>query len=307
MVRNLSLVIVSLLMITSGCRKKDLGPASVPDNYRQELDEWKENRVQSLKKPTGWLRLAGMYWLEEGKNTFGSGENRDIRFPAGSIPENAGTFIYEDGQVTMNVAEKVTITHGGEAVSEMVLYNENDQDIPHVEHKNLEWLVIVRGDLVGIRLYNKENKKADAFSGFETFPVEEAWVRRARFIPNPDGTTMPIVNVLGQVMDEFSPGVLEFSINDEIFTLHAIDSEDDMFVIVGDLTNKTESYQAGRYIYVDFPPEESEYTAIDFNKLYNPPCSFNVFTTCQLPPPSNRLEVAITAGEKRPSEWEGLH
>jgi uncharacterized protein (DUF1684 family) len=48
------------------------------------------------------------------------------------------------------------------------------------------------------------------------------------------------------------------------------------------------------------------YTILDFNKAYNPPCAFNTFTTCNLPPPENRLELDIKAGEKTPVEWEGL-
>jgi hypothetical protein len=37
---------------------------------------------------------------------------------------------------------------------------------------------------------------------------------------------------------------------------------------------------------------------IDFNQAYNPPCAFTPFATCPLPPPMNRLNVAIKAGEK---------
>jgi uncharacterized protein (DUF1684 family) len=31
---------------------------------------------------------------------------------------------------------------------------------------------------------------------------------------------------------------------------------------------------------------------------YNPPCSFNPYTTCPIPLPENRLPVKILAGEK---------
>jgi uncharacterized protein (DUF1684 family) len=73
-----------------------------------------------------------------------------------------------------------------------------------------------------------------------------------------------------------------------------------MFIIAGDLTNQDESYQAGRYLYVDMPPGGESVTTIDFNKMYNPPCAYSAFTTCQLPPVENRLDVRIEAGEKRP-------
>jgi uncharacterized protein len=38
---------------------------------------------------------------------------------------------------------------------------------------------------------------------------------------------------------------------------------------------------------------------MDFNYAENPPCAVNPFTTCPLPPPQNRLTVAVEAGEKR--------
>jgi uncharacterized protein (DUF1684 family) len=37
---------------------------------------------------------------------------------------------------------------------------------------------------------------------------------------------------------------------------------------------------------------------VDFNKAYNPPCAFTDYSTCPLPPQENRLDFAVTAGEK---------
>ncbi|MBS0598974.1 MAG: DUF1684 domain-containing protein, partial [Proteobacteria bacterium] len=40
-------------------------------------------------------------------------------------------------------------------------------------------------------------------------------------------------------------------------------------------------------------------TVVDFNLAYNPPCVFTHYATCPLPPPENRLDVAVEAGEKK--------
>jgi hypothetical protein len=37
---------------------------------------------------------------------------------------------------------------------------------------------------------------------------------------------------------------------------------------------------------------------VDFNLAYNPPCVFSRYATCPLPPPQNRLELRIEAGER---------
>lgn len=294
-----------LPIIVTACSSPEPGPASFPENYHQELDSWKADRLESLTNPTGWMRLAGMYWLEEGEYSFGSGADQDVRFPEGTIPGHAGVFILDNNTVTMSVAEGVNITHNGETVDEMVIYDGEDEE-PHLQYETLEWVVIERSGLIGVRLYNKENEKVNQFTGFETYPVDEKWYLNARFIPHEEDVTIPIVNILGQVDETPSPGKLEFVADGETYTLDALEGSTRMFLIVGDATNQAETYQAGRYIYVDYPEEGSEYTVIDFNKLYNPPCAYSAFTTCQLPPPQNRLDLAITAGEKRPVGWDGI-
>ena len=73
--------------------------------------------------------------------------------------------------------------------------------------------------------------------------------------------------------------------------------ETDYFVIFGDRTNGTETYGAGRFLYVA-PPVDGK-TVIDFNKAYNPPCVFTPYATCPLPPPQNKLPIRVEAGEKQ--------
>lgn len=293
-----------LIPVFFSCTESDLGPAPFPDDYQAQFNEWHDERLESLTNPTGWMRLAGLYWLEEGGNSFGSGDTVDIRFPEGTIADYAGTFILQDNQVIIQSADNVGITYEGEPVNRFTLYD-GEESFP-VESGSLHWVVIQRGNLTGIRLYNKENSRVDAFTGFERFEIDPEWYVKARFLPKAEGSTIPIVNILGQMEDTPSPATLEFMIDGERYTLDALEGTDQMFLIVGDQTNKMDTYQAGRYLYVDYPEAENDYTVIDFNKLYNPPCSYNLFSTCQLPPPQNRLEVAISAGEKRPTEWSGI-
>jgi uncharacterized protein (DUF1684 family) len=52
-----------------------------------------------------------------------------------------------------------------------------------------------------------------------------------------------------------------------------------------------------RFLYAEKPVNGE--AALDFNKAENPPCAFTAYATCPLPPPGNKLEVEIAAGEKR--------
>ena len=59
-----------------------------------------------------------------------------------------------------------------------------------------------------------------------------------------------------------------------------------------------ETYGAGRFLNVPRPVDSI--IVLDFNRAYNPPCAFNPFTLCPVPPAENHLAIAITAGALKP-------
>mgnify|MGYP003346839900 FL=1 len=98
-------------------------------------------------------------------------------------------------------------------------------------------------------------------------------------------------------------GVLEFSLKGQRMTLGAFVEDgtqriENLFVPFADLTTGKDTYPAGRYL--DLHPTATGYYTIDFNRAYNPYCAYNSTYECPYPPPSNRLKVAVTAGEKVP-------
>ncbi|SFZ84552.1 Protein of unknown function [Devosia enhydra] len=64
----------------------------------------------------------------------------------------------------------------------------------------------------------------------------------------------------------------------------------------------TQTVQGGQII-GEHPKEDS--IVLDFNRAYNPPCSFTEHAVCPLPPPTNILGVRIEAGEMRHSFARG--
>lgn len=62
--------------------------------------------------PLRWLNLVGLFWLEEGENSFGSDETNKISLPA--FPQAyCGTFQFKDGIVTLHPAKGANITING--------------------------------------------------------------------------------------------------------------------------------------------------------------------------------------------------
>ena len=302
--RMSSVLLIASSLLLLNCSSAELGPKPLPDNYEQLHQEWLDYRISVLTDTTGWLRLQNLIWFEEGENSFGSGEEQDVKFPENSIPQNAGTFILDNGEVSMIVNDGIEIRHEGELVDTLLMVGESVDERVHATYEDLTWFIDSRGDQRGVKVFSMDTPKADRFDGFPAYPLQQEWYHTGRFIPHPEGTTIEIANVLGEVDENNSPGTVEFLVNGEIYTIDALESSSGLFLMFTDSTNRTETYQAGRYMIID-PPNNGLVT-LDFNKAYNPPCAFNPYTTCQLPPPQNRLDVAIPAGEKRPVEWEGI-
>lgn len=98
-------------------------------------------------------------------------------------------------------------------------------------------------------------------------------------------------------------GSLEFTLQGERRSLGAFVPEGtqqiaSLFVPFADVTTGKDTYPAGRYL--DIEPTTTGYYTIDFNRAYNPYCAYSAAYECPFPPPSNRLDVAIRAGEKAP-------
>lgn len=63
-----------------------------------------------------------------------------------------------------------------------------------------------------------------------------------------------------------------------------------------DATNGGETYAGGRYL--ELPMPLPEVPVLDFNRAMNPLCAYDPSYACPIPPPENRLDLPIRAGEK---------
>lgn len=114
---------IGLLSIIWGCFLTIPVRAQDNDSYRREIADWQAKRIQDLKAPTGWLNLVGLYWLDEGQNSFGSGRGNKIVFPAGSIAELAGSFDRSGNRVELVVTDGVSVTINGKRVKQAIIYD----------------------------------------------------------------------------------------------------------------------------------------------------------------------------------------
>ena len=291
----------AVLFLLVGCnssKKETIDPIA----YKQEIDQWHQKRIDELRGESGWLNLAGLYWLKEGINTFGSDKSNDLVFPEGKIAPKAGFFLVKNGVVQVNIMADVKVMKDSQIVKEEIIFHPDSAKNATLTHGSLQWFVIKRDDQVGIRLRDLQSREVEEFSGIGRYDVDPEWLVEANLEVSSTPRRISITNVLGQTTDQVSPGTLVFEIDGKTYKLDALEgNKEELFIIFGDATNEKETYPSGRYLYVKIP-DASGKTILDFNKSYNPPCAFTPFATCPLPPSQNVLPIAIRSGEKNYKE-----
>lgn len=295
---------LSALAAMAGCGGGAEPPPLPVDEaaYGKTMEAFRAERAESVNGPDGWNTLVGLFWLEPGATRVGSDSASGVRLPADRAPAALGTVFVEGDSVRFAAAPGAAVTTDGRPVRETRLLTDADSAPTVLAHGSLTIRVIERGGRLGLRVKDTQHPARTSFAGLRYFPVDTAWRVRGRFRPSPGGVdSVQIVNILGMAEPQPSPGVIEFTVNGTPHTLRPVleKGEPRWFVMFRDSTARTETYQAGRYLYVS-PPDSLGRVLLDFNQSYNPPCAFTAFATCPLPPRENHLPLRVAAGEMRP-------
>jgi uncharacterized protein len=273
--------------------------ASDLQTERTNVEKWRTDRVAELTSETGWLTLVGLFWLSPGDNTFGRATSNTIVLDHPNLADIAGTFVLTGDKVTFTAKPGSGITHSGEPVATIDMESDAKQSPTVVSSGPLRFFIIERAGKFGVRVRDVASPRRRDFRGLQYFPINSDWVFEARFEPYEPHRAIKIVNILGLEDDMESPGAVVFTKNGQEIRLDTVldgAGATDLFIMFADDTSGHDTYGAGRFLHVPFATNGK--TTVDFNEAYNPPCAFNNFATCPLPPYQNRMKLKITAGEK---------
>lgn len=287
--------VATLLLFSCTSQKEQISQ----EDHLDEVNAWHEKQMASLRSDTGWLNLIGLYWLEEGLNSFGSGNQADLKLESDRFPEEIGQFELIDGKVFFTPSIEGIKSKSGEIKVRTLIFDVDQGLAEAISFQSLHWVIIKRSEAFGLRLRDFEAEAVKNFEGVDRFPVDIQWRIVADFIPYNPPKEIMITNVIGQTTPNPSPGYLQFEVDDATYKIDALGSEEDeeLFLIFADATSGGETYGGGRYMYVK-KADASGKVILDFNKAYNPPCVYTPHATCPLPPRQNILDLAITAGHK---------
>ena len=253
------------------------------------------------------MSLVGLDWLKPGDNSIGTASDNAIVLKK-SAPHLA-VFKLDQQQVTLVAPSggfPKELTVDGHAPQNGQAIQPDDAANPSkLKIGTLTILIIHRGDKYGVRVKDAQSPTITSFHGLKWYPPNPAYRVKAKWIPYNPPKQKPVPNILGMTDNMEVPGVAEFVIQGKTYRLEPVLEEPDakqLFFIMRDTTSATTTYGAARFLYTDFPDRgltQPGELVMDFNRAQNPPCAYTPYATCPLPPPENRLKVAIPAGEKR--------
>lgn len=143
------------------------------------------------------------------------------------------------------------------------------------------------------------------FNGLDFFKPDTSYRVQALFTRTPDATPFLMPTSTDRMSKEVVFGIVSFQLKGNSYQLEVYQNEDlkeeesyedYLFLPFTDATNGNETYGGGRYIDLEIP--EGDQIIIDFNKAYNPYCTYNKKYSCPIVPSQNALDIEIYAGVK---------
>ena len=282
-----------LVCLGVGCTRPQWPEPPAVDQaaYQRQYQSWLGEQQDTARESS---IIVGIWSLPEGETAFGSDRTLPIVLPA-SVPARAGTFRRTGEKLTVSPAPGVQLLgDDGNAIAV-------SSEVPYeMSLGTLRLSVIPMPD--GRQFVSASDNAHPLLKDFpkvQTYPVDQRWRVSARFDAFAEPKTMQIDDVRGGRVEFPAVGRLTFRIDgreQQLTAFHFPDSPE-FFVLFKDATNASTTYG---FRMIGAPVvHNSEWTVIDFNVARNPPCAYSQYTTCPLPPPENKLAVAIEAGEKR--------
>lgn len=311
----------------------DDAPRAEESAFLRDLRAWQAERDSSLRSPDGWLAVAGFDWLDVGENVLGTGDDADVRLPDLALPVEAAvltviaeadSFRYRlasrgnasvvvDGRrlaavAPANAADAAADSGGSTSSDDVSVALRSDASGAPTRFSlgRLTAWVLERGGRPALRLKDPESPLFAQLQALDFHAPDERWVVEGRYQAFPEPIPLAVPSVLGYVDTLACPGAVVFSVQGKEWSLWPMTedpTDPELFFVFSDGTSGLETYGAGRFL--TSTRAEDGRVLLDFNRAYNPPCAYNPYTTCPLPPRQNELPFPIPAGEKLPRMASG--
>ncbi|WP_439691366.1 DUF1684 domain-containing protein [Curtobacterium sp. SP.BCo] len=263
---------------------------TAPD-FPAEWTAWHAAHEQARASEHGFLAITSIRWLT------GTPERFDDAPGTWSTSADGPVVVLDEDESVEVDGVRVTGTHRfgplPERSSTAVRWQDGDETVV-VE-------VARRGGSDVIRPRHPSNPTRVSYPGTPAYAPDPAFVVDAHFEPFDEPRTVTVGSVVDGLQHVYeAPGVLTFDLDGPRSLLAFNGHGDGLHVLFTDRTSGVTTYAANRSLDIA-APDASGATTIDFNRATNLPCAYTEHATCPLPPAENRLDVAVTAGERLPA------
>jgi uncharacterized protein (DUF1684 family) len=252
----------------------------------EDWKHWSDSRAASVSAPHGQLALTGTHWLEP--------EPAEVPGLPGHWWADA-----EGVRVRAAAADGISVAGAnGPVDGEVLLRPDTDRAADTAVLGDLLLVPIEREGELALRVFDPAAPGRAAFAGISAYPYAPEWAVPAVYTPFDDETQSVVVpNADGKDRPLAVTGKIEFTVAGEHRTLTVGRSGERLSGVIADATSGVDTYRF-RFITLPVPDAEGR-TVLDFNRAYLPPCAFADHFICPFPPPGNRLDFAVEAGEKQ--------
>ncbi|MFJ3793607.1 DUF1684 domain-containing protein [Kitasatospora sp. NPDC090091] len=253
----------------------------------EEWKHWSDGRAAAVSSPHGPLALTGTHWLEPEPTEipglpgrwWADAEGVRLRAVAGDGISAAGATAPVDGEV--------------------LLRPDTDPAADTASRGELLLVPIEREGELALRVFDPDAPSRAAFAGISAYSYSPEWAVPAVFTPFESGDDQAVVvaNADGKERPLAVTGQVSFTVAGEHSTLTVSRAGNGLSGVIADASSGTDTY---RFRFITLPaPDADGHTVLDFNRAYLPPCAFADHFICPFPPPGNRLDFAVEAGEKQ--------
>lgn len=268
----------------------------IPKDYENQILAWRAEKYDALVRENGWLALAGLHWLKQGRNLIGSNPMCEV-----PLPERGPTFlgiVELKGKIArFHAAEGVRVQVNGKSAQKSILRSSKEAKPSFITWNNMRMVLHEHAGRFAIRIWDNEREERTSQPPRKWFPINKTFRMAARFTPYPEPKFNEFPDTFGEMVEDRIDGYVAFKLEGRTYKLDGSLTKDrTLFIKFRDETSKKESYPPSRYYYTE-PIGEDGKLFVDFNYAYSPPCAFTPYATCLFAPPQNTLPFRVEAGE----------
>jgi uncharacterized protein (DUF1684 family) len=161
--------------------------------------------------------------------------------------------------------------------------------------------IVSRDGALAVRVFDPTSPAREALQDIDVFDWDPSWRLFGEFDPAPRAVRVQQAD--GGAADFPVAGRIRFSAGGREYSVLGFRVDQGLHVTFADATNGSET-TSFRFLDIELPRghAHAQPVELDFNRSYLPPCSFTAAYLCPLPPPENRLDLELRAGE-REQRW----